>query len=87
MPGFYEKMKNRLRTPEQGADTLVWLSISKNVNKEKSGQFWQGKMEYFYQDLLCTSSDVTFVNIHNNVKTRIFVFDLQIEKLLTFTFR
>ena len=49
MPGFYEKMKSRLRTAEQGADTMVWLSISKSVNKEKSGQFWQGKTEYFYQ--------------------------------------
>ena len=68
MPGFYEKMKNRLRTPEQGADTLVWLSISKNVNKEKSGQFWQGKTKYFYQYILYVSSNVTFVDIHNNVK-------------------
>jgi hypothetical protein len=25
MPDFYEKMKDRLRTAEQGADTASWL--------------------------------------------------------------
>jgi dehydrogenase/reductase SDR family protein 12 len=27
IPGFYSSMKNRLRTLEQGADTIVWLSV------------------------------------------------------------
>ena len=27
MPEFYEKMKDRLRTVEQGADTIVWLAL------------------------------------------------------------
>ena len=28
MPDFYEKMKNKLRTVDQGADTIIWLAIS-----------------------------------------------------------
>jgi len=30
MPSFYNMMKNKLRTSEQGADTLVWLAVTKN---------------------------------------------------------
>ncbi|XP_072179975.1 dehydrogenase/reductase SDR family member 12-like [Diadema setosum] len=40
MPDFYERMKNRLRTPEQGADTLVWLCLASRVQEEKSGGFY-----------------------------------------------
>ena len=42
MPDFYEKMKNRLRTAEQGADTAVWLAISDAALKQPSGLFFQG---------------------------------------------
>ncbi len=42
MPDFYEKMKNRLRTAEQGADTLVWLSIAQSIKSEQNGQFYLG---------------------------------------------
>ncbi len=42
MPDFYEKMKNRLRTAEQGADTLVWLSMAQSVKSEQNGQFYLG---------------------------------------------
>ena len=31
LPEFYEKMKDKLRTVEQGADTIVWLACSKNA--------------------------------------------------------
>ena len=27
MPDFYEKMKDKLKTPEEAADTIVWLSL------------------------------------------------------------
>lgn len=42
MPDFYEKMKNRLRTAEQGADTAVWLAMSPAAGKLPSGLFFQG---------------------------------------------
>uniref|UniRef100_A0A8D0DIP1 Uncharacterized protein n=1 Tax=Salvator merianae TaxID=96440 RepID=A0A8D0DIP1_SALMN len=44
MPDFYEKMKNRLRTEAQGADTVIWLAVSPAAGKHRSGQFFQGKM-------------------------------------------
>jgi len=47
MPGFYEKMKDKLRTTEQGADTIVWLAISNNgeaINPNKSGDFFQDRV-------------------------------------------
>ena len=46
MPDFYNKMKDRLRTVEQGADTLVWLSLAKSVTedpKNQGGQFFQDR--------------------------------------------
>lgn len=39
MPAFWDKMKNRLRSPEQGADTIIWLAISQAA-QQSSGQFW-----------------------------------------------
>jgi hypothetical protein len=27
IPGFYNAMKSRMRTLEQGADTIVWLAL------------------------------------------------------------
>ena len=40
MPDFYERMKNRLRSAYQGADTLVWLCASKTARTEASGGFY-----------------------------------------------
>lgn len=37
IPRFWDFMQNRLRTAEQGADTLIWLSIKKDL---PSGRFW-----------------------------------------------
>jgi dehydrogenase/reductase SDR family protein 12 len=31
MPDFYEKVQSRLRTVEQGVDTLIWLALSEEV--------------------------------------------------------
>ncbi|KAF7239805.1 Dehydrogenase/reductase SDR family member 12 [Varanus komodoensis] len=43
MPEFYEKMKNRLRTEAQGADTVVWLAVSPAAHKQASGLFFQDR--------------------------------------------
>jgi len=42
MPGFHQKMKDRLRTSEQGADTLVWLAVA-DTSKHTSGSFYQDR--------------------------------------------
>ncbi|CAF1439865.1 unnamed protein product [Adineta ricciae] len=44
MPSFYSKMQSRLRTPEQGADTLVWLCCLKDIaNRFANGEFFQDR--------------------------------------------
>lgn len=40
MPDFYSTFKNRLRQPEGGADTVIWLALSKTALEEKNGQFY-----------------------------------------------
>ncbi|KAJ3109930.1 Dehydrogenase/reductase SDR member 12 [Physocladia obscura] len=39
IPGFYNAMKDRLRTSEQGADTIVWAAISKEAMSLRNGAF------------------------------------------------
>jgi NAD(P)-dependent dehydrogenase (short-subunit alcohol dehydrogenase family) len=39
LPTFNTIMKPLLRTPEQGADTIVWLAVAEEPG-ETSGQFW-----------------------------------------------
>ncbi|XP_062873056.1 DHRS-12_like_SDR_c-like domain-containing protein [Trichomycterus rosablanca] len=43
MPDFYHSMKERLRTPEQGADTVVWLAVSEAAVTKPSGRFFQDR--------------------------------------------
>jgi len=43
MPDFYAKMRDKLRSVDQGADTVVWLSIAKDPLKKPSGLFWQDR--------------------------------------------
>lgn len=46
MPDFYEKMKDKLRTTEQGADTAVWLAVSESnvaTGEKNSGEFYQDR--------------------------------------------
>ncbi|CAB4031625.1 Hypothetical predicted protein [Paramuricea clavata] len=43
MPDFHRRMQGKLRTPEQGADTIVWLCISKEAVKTPSGSFFQDR--------------------------------------------
>merc|ERR1711911_51253 len=51
MPDFYEKMKNRLRSAEQGADTAVCLAISDGALKHSSGLFFQGSFVIYNTQL------------------------------------
>ncbi len=39
LPRFWRFTKNRLRTPRQGADTIVWLAACERI-AEESGKFW-----------------------------------------------
>lgn len=39
LPRFWRVMRNRLRTPEQGADTLLWLAVAPPA-KTPPGRFW-----------------------------------------------
>ncbi|MBT8057987.1 MAG: SDR family NAD(P)-dependent oxidoreductase [Gammaproteobacteria bacterium] len=39
LPGFYRLTRKVLRTPEQGADTIVWLAAADEAG-EVSGKFW-----------------------------------------------
>ncbi len=52
MPSFRERMINKLRTPEQGADTLVWMCCYESLeNNEKypNASFFQGiKNEQYF---------------------------------------
>ncbi|XP_062861982.1 dehydrogenase/reductase SDR family member 12 isoform X2 [Trichomycterus rosablanca] len=43
MPDFYHKMKDKLRTEAQGADTVVWLAVSKAAVGQPSGLFFQDR--------------------------------------------
>lgn len=43
MPDFHAKMKTRLRTVEEGADTIIWLAISEAAIKQQSGLFFQDR--------------------------------------------
>ena len=43
MPDFHRRMKDRLRTTEQGADTTIWLCVGPGVNKVPGGSFFQDR--------------------------------------------
>ncbi|KAM9800963.1 DHRS-12_like_SDR_c-like domain-containing protein [Neosynchiropus ocellatus] len=43
LPDFHRSMKQSLRTPEQGADTVVWLAVSDAAIKNPSGRFYQDR--------------------------------------------
>lgn len=43
MPSFYEKMKTRLRSADEGADTVVWLAMSDAALSHPSGLFYQDR--------------------------------------------
>uniref|UniRef100_A0A674MNZ9 Dehydrogenase/reductase 12-like a n=1 Tax=Takifugu rubripes TaxID=31033 RepID=A0A674MNZ9_TAKRU len=43
MPDFHRSMKDSLRTPEQGADTAVWLAVAEAAAKNPSGRFYHDR--------------------------------------------
>ncbi|XP_029380206.1 dehydrogenase/reductase SDR family member 12 isoform X1 [Echeneis naucrates] len=43
MPQFHQMMGERLRSVEQGADTVVWLALSRAAARTRSGQFFQDR--------------------------------------------
>ncbi|KAG8014130.1 Dehydrogenase/reductase SDR family member 12, partial [Nibea albiflora] len=43
MPHFHRMMGERLRSVEQGADTVVWLALSRAAPRTRSGQFFQDR--------------------------------------------
>lgn len=40
LPMFHKMTKQILRTPEEGADTIIWLATSPQLQKDLSGLFW-----------------------------------------------
>lgn len=40
VPSLAAPIRPLMRTPEQGADTLLWLAVSPRVGDQESGQFW-----------------------------------------------
>ena len=45
LPGFYRLTRPLLRTPEQGADTAVWLAASTEA-AQVSGKFWLDREQH-----------------------------------------
>jgi len=45
MPDFHAKMKDKLRTSEQGADCIVWLVAVEKSELKSSGGFYQDRAE------------------------------------------
>ncbi|KAJ8011563.1 hypothetical protein DPEC_G00059540 [Dallia pectoralis] len=43
MPQFHQMMGERLRSAEQGADTVVWLAVTRAAGKTRSGRFFQDR--------------------------------------------
>ena len=43
MPDFHAKMSDKLRTVEQGADTVLWCAVSQAAVTAPSGLFWQDR--------------------------------------------
>nr|CAD7198707.1 unnamed protein product [Timema douglasi] len=68
MPDFYQRMKDRLRTAEQGADTAVWLAISDTALKHPSGLFFQG---HFPHTQSCNLSGGGYVPDRSPVPTHL----------------
>jgi NAD(P)-dependent dehydrogenase (short-subunit alcohol dehydrogenase family) len=42
LPGFYRMMRPLLRTPQQGADTIIWLATA-DPARLGTGRFWHDR--------------------------------------------
>merc|ERR1711892_1173060 len=49
MPDFYEKMRDKLRTVDQGADTVVWLAVAKQAGGRPLDDCPQGDGEAVFR--------------------------------------
>ncbi|CAL1579745.1 unnamed protein product [Knipowitschia caucasica] len=57
MPEFHKMMEGRLRTVEQGADTVVWLALCRAASRSRSGLFFQDRKPVpVHLPLACTRS-------------------------------
>ena len=45
LPAFYRATRPLLRTPQEGADTIVWLAASSEAG-EVSGKFWLDREQH-----------------------------------------
>ena len=45
LPGFYRATRKLLRTPQEGADTIVWLAASTEAS-QVSGKFWLDREQH-----------------------------------------
>ncbi|XP_059172716.1 dehydrogenase/reductase SDR family member 12-like isoform X2 [Physella acuta] len=43
LPDFYNRMKDRLRSEDEAADTILWLAIAEAAGKLESGLFYQDR--------------------------------------------
>ncbi|KAA3677557.1 uncharacterized protein DEA37_0005793 [Paragonimus westermani] len=43
LPSFYHYMQSRLRTPDQGADTVIWLALTPTIKSYPNGSFFQDR--------------------------------------------
>lgn len=59
MPEFHRMMEGRLRTLEQGADTVVWLALCRAASRTSSGQFFQGVVNQNHLDIMFCAGIIT----------------------------
>jgi len=53
---FYEKMKEKFRKPEEGADTVIWLGLSNAALAYDSGQYFQGLPLFWNLCMICSAA-------------------------------
>lgn len=58
IPGFAKLTSTVLRTPEQGADTIVWLAAAADAGR-RTGVFWHDRRPRSPQFLPFTHDDAT----------------------------
>lgn len=73
MPDFHAKMKDRLRTEAQGADTVVWLAVSDAAVKHPSGLFFQGEQKFFLFSSFLTHENVLPETMYKLCKKKYFL--------------
>jgi hypothetical protein len=55
LPVFRQSMRSILRTPDEGADTIVWLAVARQV-ASTTGRFWFDRRERGTHKLWLTKS-------------------------------